>query len=140
MSIKNLIPAEQLATMQRADPKELKKHGYLVVCTTCNKIFLETTLDKLNEEVKSGLWNNPQMWYVLAGRHWLDTDLSHKISVYQGYPSGTKAKRFCLTDDWHRGLNAYAASNKEEAMRNELNHLEKQIKERKCIHVDYTEV
>lgn len=130
MSIKNLIPKEQWAIMQRADPKELKQHGYLVACETCKEIFCETTLEKVNLEIKDGLWKHPQLWYVLAGRHWLNTDLSHKISVFQVYPSGTKAMRFCLTEYWYRGLNAYAASNKKEAMKNELQYLEDQIKKK----------
>ena len=130
MSIKNLIPKDMWKQLQK-DSEDLEKFGYVIKCEDCGKVFLETTLEKIKKEIRQGIWEKPQIWYVQAALHWVESDFIHKISMFMVYPSGVARNSFMLSSDWKKQRQDRFSPNfnaSKTAMLNELKHLATQIK------------
>lgn len=140
MSIKNLISSEAWEMLNRKDLKDedLKEFGYLVVCDTCETVFLKTTLDVIRKEVKEGTWNIPTLWYIKAGRHWITAhpNCLHEINVYMVYPTATKAKvlikgSYGLSEDWQRQVGFPVLDETKKSLLMELANLERRLTPKK---------
>lgn len=68
--------------LKRVD-RELAKIGYKVVCSTCQKLFFQTTVLRVKKALAAGVWkaNEPAQWYYEACVHWT-MHRAHQIGVY----------------------------------------------------------
>jgi len=107
---------------------ELKRYQYTAKCLTCGEIFFDVNLAELKHLFETGAWDirSPMMWYVKAGYHWVENP-NHIINVILRYPSGYEETYYALSNEWSQRLQ-YEPNNTKQAMLNELQKLEKQLK------------
>lgn len=121
MSIKNIVPKDLWLQLEK-DYEHLKDWHYLVHCETCKQTFYETTLQTVQELIRSGKWNKPQLWYVHTCRHWV-ANKYHSIRVFAVDPQGHKTLIKDLSAEWTKGSKGFGCT--DTAMLNELADLEK---------------
>lgn len=129
--LRKLIGEEKWKQLQKKS-LTLEEMRYLVVCETCGKIFFETTLAAVHDMMLKGKWHPeiPQLWYVEAARHWVPQTF-HAVRVYVTH-RGDKSLVKDLSAEWTAQIPAQKRTKVtfEQAMLNELDYLEKQIKQR----------
>lgn len=118
-----------------------KKAKYVIHCETCEKKFFESTLEEVAKMIDFNhttmTWNKrtwspaKQRWYITAARHWIETELSHKIvlTITENISGILKSHLgYNLSKEWHQGLMLEPSGKRNtQAMLNELNYLEKQV-------------
>jgi len=131
MSIRNLIPKEQMDILKKKDIRELRDYLYVVSCDTCGEIFLKKSFDEIREEVDQGFWDKPQKWFAAAGRHWmnnLEKSKNHEINAYMIH-GVHKQLIYALSHFWFKGMTKLLSVKGEkyarEAMLKDLENIEK---------------
>lgn len=143
MSLKDLIPHGQWQLLQKKYP-HLDQSHYVCRCETCNAVFFDELISKVQEMLKSGEWDPrqaaSQLWYIQAARHWVPQTF-HSIRVYVTH-EGDRTLVKDLSAEWTAQIPAQKRTVEklnqvkkqkvtfEQAMLNELDYLEKQIKQR----------
>jgi len=132
--LRKLIGEEKWKLLQKKS-LTLEELHYLVVCETCGKIFFEKTLAAVQDLMQKGKWHPeiPQLWYVEAARHWVPQTF-HSIRVYVSH-KGDRTLVKDLSAEWTAQKPSQEKRLRkditfEKAMLNELNCLERQIKQR----------
>lgn len=96
---------------------------YVVVCDSCEKVFLDISVDEVIKLMQQGKWNSSQEWHIKAGYHWVESDLLHEINVRLILKDETRIPVYQLSYHWREGLKKEKDQSKQ-AMINELKHLE----------------
>jgi hypothetical protein len=137
MSLKDLIPSDQLQLLQRKYP-HLDQLHYVCRCETCNLVFFDEPVSKVQEMLKSGDWDPhqaaSQLWYIQAAKHWVPQTF-HSVRVYVTL-RGDRTLVKDLSAEWTAQMPQQKKMIKkgisfEQAMLNELDFLESQIQKRK---------
>jgi len=121
MGMRNLIPKEYWEIIRKKDYRHLDDLIYLVICDSCDEVFLKESFQQIRKEIAEEVWDHPLKWYVTAGRHWLQNS-GHMVRVYMVEDVHRKIV-YDLSAQWILGLREGMTK---EALENELNFLDEQ--------------